>query len=94
MTEQFRIVKVSYSEELSSESELWFRRFVEKALLDYIVKDDYNLRALLISERYYLEREIIMEEKNLIVIYGRVSSAAQSLELQLTAAQRHLESEK
>ncbi|MEW4309464.1 hypothetical protein [Rossellomorea marisflavi] len=51
MTEQFRIVKVSYSEELSSESELLFRRFVEKALLDYIVKDDYNLRALLISER-------------------------------------------
>jgi site-specific DNA recombinase len=34
-----------------------------------------------------------MEEKNLIVIYGRVSSAAQSLELQLTAAKRYLESE-
>jgi site-specific DNA recombinase len=34
-----------------------------------------------------------MEEKNLIVIYGRVSSAAQSLEIQLTAAQRYLESE-
>jgi site-specific DNA recombinase len=34
-----------------------------------------------------------MEEKNLIVIYSRVSSAAQSLELQLSSARRYLESE-
>ncbi|MCF2647413.1 recombinase family protein [Niallia circulans] len=34
-----------------------------------------------------------MNEKNLTVIYARVSSAAQSLELQLSAARRYLESE-
>lgn len=34
-----------------------------------------------------------MEGKNLIVIYSRVSSAAQSLELQLSSARRYLESE-
>lgn len=34
-----------------------------------------------------------MEEKNLIASYGRVSSADQSLELQLSAARRYLESE-
>lgn len=34
-----------------------------------------------------------MEENNLIVNYGRVSSAAQSLELQLSAARRYLESQ-
>lgn len=34
-----------------------------------------------------------MEVKNLIVIYPRVSSAGQSLELQLSAARRYLESE-
>lgn len=51
MTEQYRVVKVSYSEELPSESELWFRRFIEKALLDHITKDDYRLRALLISRK-------------------------------------------
>lgn len=51
MKEQFRVVKVSYSEELSSESELWFRRFIEKRLLDHVAKDDYKLRALLISRK-------------------------------------------
>ncbi|WP_159083028.1 MULTISPECIES: hypothetical protein [unclassified Lysinibacillus] len=51
MKDQFRVIKVSYSEELSSESELWFRRFIEKILLDHIVKDDYRLRALLISKK-------------------------------------------
>lgn len=51
MTEQFRVVKVSYSEELSADSELWFKRFIEKVLLDHITKDDYNLRALLISKK-------------------------------------------
>lgn len=51
MNEQHRVVKVSYSEELSSESELWFRRFIEKILLDHVVKDDYRLRALLISRK-------------------------------------------
>lgn len=34
-----------------------------------------------------------MNEKDLTVIYGRVSSAAQSLELQLSAARRYLESQ-
>lgn len=34
-----------------------------------------------------------MEERNLIVVYSRVSSAAQSLELQQSAARRYLESE-
>jgi len=34
----------------------------------------------------------MMEEKNLIVIYSRVSSAAQSLELQHSAARRYLDS--
>lgn len=34
-----------------------------------------------------------MENSNLYVIYGRVSSAAQSLELQLSAAKRYLESQ-
>lgn len=51
MNKQYRIVKVSYSEELQSESELWFRRFIEKALLDHITKDDYKLRALLIGKK-------------------------------------------
>lgn len=51
MTEKYRVVKVSYSEELSSDSELWFKRFIEKALLDHITKDDYRLRALLISRK-------------------------------------------
>lgn len=51
MTEKNRVVKVSYSEELSSDSELWFKRFIEKVLLDHITKDDYRLRALLISKR-------------------------------------------
>lgn len=51
MTEHYRIVRVSYSEELSSVSELWFSRFIEKALLDHITKDNCNLRALLISKK-------------------------------------------
>lgn len=51
MNEQYRVVKVSYSEELSSESELWFRRFMEKVLLDHVAKDDHRLRALLISRK-------------------------------------------
>ena len=51
MKEQFRVVKVSYSEELSSESELWFARYIEKRLLDHVAKDDYKLRALLISRK-------------------------------------------
>lgn len=51
MTENFRVVKVSYSEELSSDSEIWFKRFIEKALLDHITKDDYKLRALLIRRK-------------------------------------------
>lgn len=51
MKEKYRVVKVSYSEELSSESELWFRRFIEKSLLDQVVKDDYRLRALLINKK-------------------------------------------
>ncbi len=52
MNEQYRVVKVSYSEELPSESELWFIRFIEKILLDHVAKDDYRLRALLISRKY------------------------------------------
>lgn len=51
MNERYRVVKVSYSEELSSESVLWFKRFIEKVLLDHITKDDYRLRALLISKK-------------------------------------------
>lgn len=51
MKKQYRIVKVSYSEELSSESELWFNRFIEKALLNHIAKNDYRLQALLISKK-------------------------------------------
>lgn len=51
MKKQYRVVKVTYSEELQSESELWFRRFIEKALLDHIVKDDYRIKALLISRQ-------------------------------------------
>lgn len=51
MKEKYRVVKVSYSEELSSESELWFRRFIEKSLLDQVVKNDYRLRALLIYKK-------------------------------------------
>jgi len=51
MNKQYRVVKVSYSEELSAESELWFRRFIEKALLDQIAKEDYRLQALLISRK-------------------------------------------
>lgn len=51
VTDKFRVVKVSYSEELSSDSELWFKRFIEKALLDHITKDNYKLRALLISRK-------------------------------------------
>ncbi len=55
MTEKYHVVKVSYSEELSSDSELWFRRFIEKALLDHIAKDDYRLQALLISKNNNLK---------------------------------------
>jgi hypothetical protein len=55
MTEKYRVVKVSYSEELSSDSELWFKRFIEKALLDHITKDDYRLQALLISKNNNLK---------------------------------------
>jgi hypothetical protein len=51
MTDKYRVVKVSYSEELSAESEIWFCRFIEKALLDHITKDDYRLRSLLISKK-------------------------------------------
>lgn len=51
MNKQYRVVKVSYSEELPSESELWFRRFIEKALLEQIAKDDYRLQALLIGRK-------------------------------------------
>lgn len=51
MKEKYRVIKVSYSEELSTESELWFRRFIEKTLLDHITKDDYRLRAILIKKR-------------------------------------------
>ena len=51
LKQNYRVIKVSYSQELSSESELWFRRFIEKTLLDHIVKDDYRLRALLIKKR-------------------------------------------
>ena len=51
MKGKYRVVKVSYSEELSSESELWFRRFIVKTLLDHVVKDDYRLRALLIIKK-------------------------------------------
>ncbi len=49
MKSQYRVVKVTYSEELPLESELWFRRFTEKALLEHITKDDYRLQALLIG---------------------------------------------
>jgi len=51
MTKHYRVVKVSYSEELRTESELWFRRFMEKALLDHIGKDNHRLQALLISRK-------------------------------------------
>lgn len=51
MKEKYRVVKVSYTDELSSESELWFRRFIEKTLLDHVAKDDYRLRALLIIKK-------------------------------------------
>lgn len=51
MTKHYRVVKVSYSEELPSESELWFRRLIEKALLDHIAKDNHRLQALLISRK-------------------------------------------
>ncbi len=51
MTEKYRVVRVSYSEELSSDSDLWFKRFIEKALLDHITRDDYRLRALFISKK-------------------------------------------
>lgn len=43
MNEQYRVVKISYSEELSSESELWFRRFIEKILLDHVAKAFYGM---------------------------------------------------
>jgi len=51
MDEQSRVVKISYSEELSSESEIWLRRFIEKIILYHIAKDDYRLWALLISRK-------------------------------------------
>jgi len=51
MKEKYRVVKVSYSDELSSESELWLRRFIEKTLLDHVVKDNYRLQALLIIKK-------------------------------------------
>ena len=50
MKEQYRVVKISYSEELSAVSELWVRRFIEKSLLNHIAKDDYKLQALLIKK--------------------------------------------
>jgi len=51
MNKPYRIVKVSYSEELPKESEIWFKRFIEKALLNKITKDDYRLQSLLISKK-------------------------------------------
>ncbi|MFS1516411.1 hypothetical protein ACSVDA_13750 [Cytobacillus sp. Hm23] len=50
MSEKYRVVKVTYSEELSSESELWLERFIEKALLNHLTRDDDKLRTLLISK--------------------------------------------
>ncbi|MFB7160372.1 hypothetical protein [Lysinibacillus sp. NPDC056232] len=44
MKEQYRVVKVSYSNELSPESELWFKRFIEKYFLIMLQKiTDYEL---------------------------------------------------
>ena len=40
-----------------------------------------------------MRKEILMKEQHLIVVYKRVSSAAQSLELQDAAARRYLESQ-
>nr|WP_186324706.1 hypothetical protein [Paenibacillus bovis] len=51
MKKHYRVVKVTYSEELPSESELWFRRFIEKSLLNHIAKDNHRLQALLISRK-------------------------------------------
>ncbi|WP_203363665.1 hypothetical protein [Bacillus sp. REN10] len=58
MSEQCRVVKVTYSEELQSEAELWLKRYVEKMLLDHISKNDLKLRALLISEKILNERTL------------------------------------
>lgn len=51
MKQQYRLVKFSYSEELSAESELWLKRFLEKLLLEQIAKDNYRLQALLIRSK-------------------------------------------
>ena len=53
LKENYRVIKVSYSEELPLESEIWFRRFIEKALLDHVTKDDFRLQALLINKKGY-----------------------------------------
>ncbi|GGB62259.1 hypothetical protein GCM10011409_44300 [Lentibacillus populi] len=49
MNGTYRVVKVSYSEELPSDSEIWLERFIEKTLLDHIAKKDGKLHSLLIS---------------------------------------------
>jgi len=58
MKNHYRVVKVTYSEELPSESELWFRRFIEKSLLDHIAKNDHRLQALLVTQLSQSENNI------------------------------------
>jgi len=48
--DKMKVVKVTYSEELSSESEILLFQFLKKALLDYVTCNDLKLRALLLGE--------------------------------------------
>lgn len=54
MKEKCRVVKISYSEELPTESEQWFLRFIEKDLLEHIAKGDYKLQSFLINKKINL----------------------------------------
>ncbi|WP_179298665.1 hypothetical protein [Evansella halocellulosilytica] len=51
MNEQCRVVKVTYSEELATDSEIWLQRLIEKTLLEHVSKSDLKLRSVLISEK-------------------------------------------
>lgn len=51
MSKPYRVVRVSYSEELQEESQLWLSRIIEKALLEQLAKDNYKVQALLLNNK-------------------------------------------
>ena len=50
MSNSFRIVKVSYSNELSSESAMWIEKYVESILIQQIIGKDITKLHLLLMK--------------------------------------------